>query len=71
LTAIQPHLSSALLQLVRSSLNDEPSKEVEYELGIEINERTIEGYLSDLEHYINNLLMIRHEAKPKTAATMK
>lgn len=69
--AIKPVLSSTLLELANSSLNDDPSKVVEYQLGINISDRSIEGYLSDLERFINNLLMLKQEAKPKVVNSMK
>jgi hypothetical protein len=64
-------LSSALIELANSQLNDDSSKVAEYQLGININERTIESYLSDLEKFINNLLIIKQEAKPKIVSSIK
>lgn len=59
------------MELANSQLNDDPSKVAEYQLGINITDRTIEGYLSDLEKFINNLLLLRQEAKPKIVNSMK
>ena len=36
-----------------------------------INDRTVEHYLSDLEKYINNLLILKQEAKTKVVNSMK
>ena len=36
-----------------------------------INDRTVEQYLSDLEKYINNLLILKQEAKTKVVNTVK
>jgi hypothetical protein len=68
---VKPSLSSALIELANSQLNDDSSKVAEYQLGININERTIESYLSDLEKFINNLLIIKQEAKPKIVSSIK
>lgn len=68
---MKPSLSSALIELANSQLNDDSSKVAEYQLGININERTIESYLSDLEKFINNLLIIKQEAKPKIVSSIK
>jgi hypothetical protein len=38
---------------------------------LNINDRTIEEYLSDLEKYINILMVIRHENKAKGVTNLK
>ena len=68
---IKPSLESTLIELANSKLNDDSSKVAEYQLGININDRTIEGYLSDLEKFINNLLILKQEAKPKIVNSIK
>ena len=69
--AIGPNLADTLMQLAQSPLCDEPGKLAEYELGINVSERTVEGYLSDLEKFINNLLFLKEEAKAKEVSTVR
>lgn len=47
------------MELASSPLCDEPSKPAEYALGININPRSIEGYLSDLEKFVSTLLLMK------------
>lgn len=68
---MKPALTSTLQELAHSALNDDPNKVVEYQLGISITDRSIEGYLSDLERFINNLLMLKQEARPRVANSLK
>ena len=56
---IKPTLSSTLVDLANSSFNDDPKKIEDYKLGININERNLQDYLSDLEKYINTLLVAK------------
>jgi hypothetical protein len=48
-----------LVDLANSSFNDDPKKIEDYKLGININERNLQDYLSDLEKYINTLLVAK------------
>lgn len=68
---IRPLLANTLLELSQSKFNDDDKKRHDYELGIHINERNIEEYLSDLEKYINLLLTIRQETKIKAVSSLK
>jgi coiled-coil domain-containing protein 63/114 len=68
---IKPSLESSLLELAKSSFNDDPKKLQDYELSMDINDRTIEEYLSDLEKYINLLLVTKNEAKTKIVNNKK
>ena len=64
-------MQSTLLELAKSSFNEDPKKIQDYELNMDINDRTIEQYLSDLEKYINTLLVARQEAKTKIITNKK
>lgn len=68
---VKPILSETLLELSKSKFNDDPKKREDYELNMNINDRTIEEYLSDLEKYINTLMVIRHENKAKGVHNVK
>lgn len=57
---IKPVLAETLLELSQSKFNDDPKKRQDYELNMNINDRNVQEYLSDLEKYINILMMIRH-----------
>ena len=45
---ISPVLANTLVELSRSKFNDDPKKTEDYELNLNINDRNIEEYLSDL-----------------------
>lgn len=62
---IKPILGSTLIELSKSKFNDDKNKNHDYELNMNINDRNIEEYLSDLEKFINLLIMIRQETKIK------
>ena len=68
---IKPALGSTLLELSKTKFNDDPKKKDDYELNMNINDRNVEEYLSDLEKYINTLMMIRHENKIKAVSGVK
>lgn len=68
---IKPVLGSTLLELSKSKFNDDEKKKHDYEVNMNINDRNIEEYLSDLEKYINLLLMIRQESKIKGVKGVK
>lgn len=68
---IKPILGDTLLELSKSKFNDDSKKREDYELNMNINGRNIEEYLSDLEKYINILMIIRHENKAKGVNNLK
>ena len=68
---IKPVLSETLIQLSKSKFSDDPKKKEDYLLNMNINDRTVEEYLSDLEKYINILMIIRHEDKTKGVSNLK
>jgi hypothetical protein len=68
---IKPVLGSTLLELSKSKFNEDPKKRADYELNMNINDRNIEEYLSDLEKYINILMAIRQENKIKGVSGLK
>lgn len=68
---IKPILGNTLLELSKTKFNDDPKKRQDYELNLNINDRNIEEYLSDLEKYINTLMMIRQESKIKGVSGLK
>jgi len=68
---IKPVLGNTLIELSKTKFNDEPKKREDYELNMNINDRNIEEYLSDLEKYINILMTVRQDNKIKGVNNLK
>lgn len=68
---IKPVLKETLLELSKSKFNEDPKKREDYELNMSINDRNVEEYLSDLEKYINILMVIRQENKARGVNSLK
>jgi len=64
-------LGGTLVELSKSKFNDDPKKVEDYQLSMNINDRNIEDYLSDLEKYVNILLQLKQESKVKVVANVK
>jgi hypothetical protein len=64
-------LGGTLVELSKSKFNDDPKKVEDYQLSMNINDRNIEDYLSDLEKYVNILLQLKQESKIKVVANVK